>query len=374
MSNVEIVIAVIAAGAAIVLVVAVAVAARRAEARSEKRLTAVLGQLDRHLESLSGNLLAVVERSENAGARESELGLTLDLQEVVDRVTTEAATRTGSDAAAALVPGPADDPVTASFGATGGAGLLAGSLLPPDGRPIRTARLAWSYGHLADDDGAFHAGLVVPVGDAEGDQGALAVYSRSVGALGEDEAAALERLAFEAAPAIANARRFAEAELLALMDPLTDVRNRRGYDEELDREVARARRTGRPLALLLLDLDDFKDVNTRFDYPGGDEVLRTFAGILLRVARATDIVCRRGGEEFAVLLPETTCDEATQFHGRLNEVVAMADFPYIERQRFSAGLVEWRPNETPESLDLRASAAVNRAKRAGKDRLESDCP
>jgi diguanylate cyclase len=157
-------------------------------------------------------------------------------------------------------------------------------------------------------------------------------------------------------------------------DGLTGVRNRRGYDEELERELARARRTGRPLSLLLMDLDDFGDVNTRFDYPGGDLVLQEYADLLERVARATDTVARRGGEEFAILLPETTGDEGRLFYVRVRDEVAATSFSNVGRLTFSAGLVEWRPNETMEALDARVSGAVNRAKRAGKDRLEADLP
>jgi diguanylate cyclase (GGDEF)-like protein len=184
----------------------------------------------------------------------------------------------------------------------------------------------------------------------------------------------LEALVAEAAPGLQNARRFGEAERRAVTDALTGVRNRRGYDEELEREVGRARRTGRPLSLLLLDLDDFAEVNSRFDHPGGDQVLREFARVLLQAARVTDTVCRRGGDEFAVLLPETSGEEARRFWVRLHELVGATQFSLIGRLTFSTGLVELRPNESPPALDARASAAANRAKRRGKDRLEVELP
>jgi len=216
------------------------------------------------------------------------------------------------------------------------------------------------------------SGLVVPIMEDGQETGALATYARGTAAFGPEHARALQALAEGAAHGIANARRFGEAELRAVTDPLTGVRNRRGYDEELERELARARRTGRPLSLLLLDLDNFSDVNARFDYPGGDLVLQEFADLLERVARATDTACRRGGEEFAVLLPETARDEGELFYSRLRDEVQVTAFSNVGRLTFSAGLAEWQPSESHESLDARASALVNQAKRAGKNRLETD--
>jgi diguanylate cyclase (GGDEF)-like protein len=368
--------AVIAASAAVVVLVVAIVVARRSSARSDRRFEAVLGQLDHHMEAISQNLVNVVERSEEARRRGvGDLMLSLDLPELLERLAAEAAERTETEAAAVRVRGPGDTPAIAAFGVEDGSVLLETALAPPDARPFRALTLNWAYGPaLEGEAAAFRSALVVPIVEEGVETGTLASYSRTAGAFRPEHARALEALVEEAAPGIANARRFAEAELRAVTDALTSVRNRRGYDEELEREVARARRTGRPVSLLLVDLDDFKEVNARFDYPGGDVVLREFADLLQRAARATDTVCRRGGEEFAILLPETTGDEARLFYERLRDEVASTDFTYVGRMTFSAGLVEWRPNESQESLDARASAAVNRAKRANKDRLEADWP
>jgi diguanylate cyclase (GGDEF)-like protein len=265
--------------------------------------------------------------------------------------------------------------MVASFGTGNGAELLEATLVPPDARPFRALTLSWTYGPgIEGEEAAYRSALVVPILENGGETGAVVAYSRGASAFRPEHARALEALAEEAAPGIVNARRFSEAELRAVTDGLTSVRNRRGYDEELERELARARRTGRPLSLLLFDLDNFAEVNSRFDYPGGDVVLQEFADLLARAARATDTVCRRGGEEFAIILPETTGDEARQFYTRLRDEVATTVFTHVGRMTFSAGLVEWRPNETQESVDARVSAGVNRAKRAGKNRLDADWP
>jgi diguanylate cyclase (GGDEF)-like protein len=356
------------------VLLAVGLVARWLSARSQRRFQDVVSQLDRHMEAISVNLERAVERSEDTRRRgPGELGLTLDLGELLRRLVEEAAARTGAQAATVRVSGPADMPAIASFGTGNGATLLEAALGPPDGRPFRALTLNWAYPPtLEGGDVAFRSGLVVPIIEDGLETGALATYARGTAAFGPEHARALQALADDAALGIGHARRFAEAELRAVTDPLTGVRNRRGYDEELEREVARARRTARPLSLLLIDLDNFSDVNARFDYPGGDLVLQELADLLERAARATDTVCRRGGEEFAILLPETARDEGHLFYVRLRDEVRATAFSNVGQLTFSAGLVEWQPSESVESLDARASALVNQAKRAGKDRVEMD--
>jgi diguanylate cyclase (GGDEF)-like protein len=366
--------AVVAAIAAVAVILAGVLTVRWTASRSQRRFSAVVSRLDQHMEAISFNLERAVERSEDRRRHGlSEFGLTLDLGELLRRVVEEAARRTSAQAATVRVTGPGGLPAVASFGTGDGATLLESVLGPPDGRPFRALTLSWSYPpSIEGEDSAFRSALVVPIVEDGVESGALVAYARGTAAFGPEHARALEALAEDAAPGIANARRFAEAELRALTDQLTGVRNRRGYDDELEREVARARRTGRPLSLLLLDVDDFSDVNKRFDYPGGDLVLQEFADLLERVARATDTVCRRGGEEFAILLPETTRDEGRLFYARLRDEVGRTSFSNVGSLTFSAGLAEWQQSESHEALDARGSALVNQAKRAGKNRLEAD--
>ncbi|MDW8338319.1 MAG: GGDEF domain-containing protein [Thermoleophilia bacterium] len=371
----EIVTAALAAASAVALaVLTLTVAWRRASSRSERRLEAALLRLDDTLVSVSQALERSARETAPAGARVSELALTLDLAELLERVASEAAARTGADAGAIRVLGPGGSVASASAGLEDAARLLEAPLAAPGSPSFRALSLAWSYAAGEEREDAIRSALVVPIAEDGVGTGALAAFARSAAAFRAEHARALEELAAEAAPGLANARRFAEAELRAVTDALTGVRNRRGYDEELAREVARARRTGRPLSLLLLDLDDFSVVNKRFDFPGGDQVLREFAEQLRRAARATDIVCRRGGEEFALVLPETTGEEATVVDARLRQLVAVTVFSNVGRLEFSSGLVQWRPEESPDSLDARASACVTEAKRRGKGQLVADLP
>lgn len=184
----------------------------------------------------------------------------------------------------------------------------------------------------------------------------------------------LERIAAEGRPAHAF-RELAEAVVPELAretpapspkhpaerDHLTGVRSRSGYDVELEREVARAQRTGRPLSLVLLDLGHPSDTEVRPVHPDEDRLLQEFAALLVRVTRVTDTVCRRGGEEFGILLPETTATGARHFHRRVHEEARRTTFGQGGQVTFSSGIVEWRANDTRESFDARACTAVGRS-------------
>jgi len=110
----------------------------------------------------------------------------------------------------------------------------------------------------------------------------------------------------------------------AITDSLTGLYNRRYFQQEFQREIARSRRTGSPFSVLILDLDDFKSINDRFGHQEGDRVLRRVADTLRRGCRAVDVVARWGGEEFAVLLPDIGAEGAQQAGARLAEAVLAA--------------------------------------------------
>jgi two-component system chemotaxis response regulator CheY len=115
---------------------------------------------------------------------------------------------------------------------------------------------------------------------------------------------------------------------LATTDPLTGLRNRRGFVEALDAQVAHAKRQGTPLSLILLDIDQFKAFNDVFGHPMGDGVIRAVAWVLRENARGSDVVARHGGEEFAVLLPETTLSEAVTVAERLRSAIQAANWRF----------------------------------------------
>ncbi|MFI5256395.1 MAG: diguanylate cyclase [Gemmatimonadales bacterium] len=167
---------------------------------------------------------------------------------------------------------------------------------------------------------------------------------------------------------------------MVLTDPLTGCLNRRGFDQALAREVARSARAGSEMALLALDLDHFKEINDTHGHIAGDEVLRAAGALLNQAARAGDVVARTGGEEFAVLLSDTTAAGAFQFASRLCDAIRAHAFPPAQqfdapiRITTSIGVVSGAPAMDGDSAALftsRADMALYAAKRSGRDRVRA---
>jgi diguanylate cyclase (GGDEF)-like protein len=158
----------------------------------------------------------------------------------------------------------------------------------------------------------------------------------------------------------------------ASTDWLTDTMTRRGFYERLDHELARARRYGGPVSVILADLDNLKLLNDAGGHEAGDEALREIADALRSAARATDFIGRLGGDEFALLLPGAGTEEAVVVSERLLQAVrAEADSALTA----SLGVAEWAgPPERGEALLRRADAALYSAKRSGRDRYAVSTP
>jgi diguanylate cyclase (GGDEF)-like protein/PAS domain S-box-containing protein len=167
---------------------------------------------------------------------------------------------------------------------------------------------------------------------------------------------------------------------LAMHDPLTGLFNRRHVEEELRKELDRADRHGRPLALAMMDADHFKRVNDCHGHQTGDEVLRAIARRCQKILRSHDLLGRYGGEEFVIVFPETTLAEAVVVAERLRAAVAEHRITVGDIAldvTVSIGLAEWGPGQGIEKLLQRADSALYRAKqdgrnvvRAGGDRRE----
>jgi diguanylate cyclase (GGDEF)-like protein len=179
-------------------------------------------------------------------------------------------------------------------------------------------------------------------------------------------------LVAQAAVALDNARLHGIVKRQAVTDELTGLANRRSFRESLDTELQRAERFGSGLALIVADLDDFKNVNDRFGHQAGDEVLRAFAEVLKGRIRGIDLAARLGGEEFAILLPETDAAGAEALAENLRLAVAKLAVPIgSEEIRVTAsfGVAAFPESEGADELMTAADLALYSAKRHGKDRV-----
>ena len=157
----------------------------------------------------------------------------------------------------------------------------------------------------------------------------------------------------------------------AFTDHLTGLPNRRRFERQLEREVERTLRHGRPFCLLMLDVDDFKIVNDTQGHDAGDEVLRHIAKILQEGTRGIDVAARVGGEEFAVLLTETGFDRGAEVSERLRAAIEGLAIPAIGRITASFGVAEFPGSAgTGHELVLAADAAMYDAKRLGRNRVQ----
>jgi diguanylate cyclase (GGDEF)-like protein len=157
---------------------------------------------------------------------------------------------------------------------------------------------------------------------------------------------------------------YREVGRLARTDSLTGVPNRRAWDEELPRELARAARSGQPVCVAMLDLDHFKQYNDRRGHQAGDRFLKEAAAAWQAVVRKTDLVARYGGEEFAVLLPDCGLEDAMEIAGRLRTAQPEGTC--------SLGVAQWDGREDVAALVARADRALYAAKDAGRDRVHAD--
>jgi len=164
---------------------------------------------------------------------------------------------------------------------------------------------------------------------------------------------------------------------LAVVDPLTGLNNRRYFETHLSTLVAQAADCGRPLSLMILDIDHFKGINDSHGHEAGDRVLKGFSKRVRKVIRIPDMICRLGGEEFVVVMPDTSIEIA----GRIAERVRAE----IERERFlvddarapigitvSIGLAERGDDNLPDGLFRRADRALYRSKTSGRNRVSAD--
>lgn len=167
-------------------------------------------------------------------------------------------------------------------------------------------------------------------------------------------------------------RRRQRAQKFALTDPLTRLFNRRMGMHALEQAIARTERDSRPLTILMCDMDHFKRLNDTLGHISGDAALRVTADVLRHSVRKTDTVCRYGGEEFLVVLPDTTPDDATVLAARMFTAVHARGEELGLPITISIGLTSHREGDTMESLLIRADHALYASKGYGRNRFSAD--
>jgi diguanylate cyclase (GGDEF)-like protein len=346
---------------------------RRTGRLADERVADVVRLLESRMDDLGQELAGAVERAEEEGRRSRFLGEiagSIDLDDVLAR-TLEAATGAvaGADASVVRLDNHEGGPTVAAHGLSAdGAEAIGG---PPDGSHARAIEVSYRYGDddAEDDARRIRGGLAVPLEESGGRIGYLTIFTRGrERRFDEEDVRRLEDLSLRAGPAIENARRFREARQLADLDALTGLHNRRYFHETLARECARAHRYSRRLALIVFDLDDFKEVNDRIGHLAGDAVLAEASERVREVVRSADVPCRVGGDEFAVVLPESDLEQAEQLFARIQDAISSRPVGQAGRLKVSAGVAELQAEDDSISLFERADEALYRAKDAGKGR------
>ncbi len=322
----------------VVLLVLLVVLNRRSSRAAQDSVADVVRALENRMDELSHELAGAVARAEEEGRRSRFLGEiagSIDLDEVLSRTLEAAGSLPGADAALVTLRSHDGKPIVATLGLSAEEAERQAIAGPPDGRQARSIAISYRYGTAEVDANGelIHGGLAVPMpGDSEEELGYLTVFTRSHGrSFGEDDTSY--------------------------------------FHETLAREVARAQRYNRRLGLIVFDLDDFKDVNDRIGHLAGDAVLAELAERVRDVVRSADIACRVGGDEFAVILPESSLEDGDQLYRRIQNAVASRPVESSGNKIYlSAGVAELRPDDDAVSFFQRADEALYRAKEAGKAR------
>ena len=339
----------------------------------QQQVLTLVSEMNTRMEVMVRELSESLERAQEEGRRNrflGELGASIDLDEVLSRALEAGGAIPGVDAAIVSIRDGAEKPIVATLGLSAEEAQRQVVSGPPNGHEARAISIVYQYPAALEGAELVHSGLAVPVPGETAAIGFIAIYSRSPSHRFEEEMIReLEELAKRAGPAIENAWRFREARHLADLDALTGLHNRRYFHETLAREVARAQRYDRRLALIVFDLDDFKAINDRIGHLSGDAVLAETAERVRDVVRTADVACRVGGDEFSVILPESSTADADQLYHRLRGAVSSRPVGQAGRLSLSAGIADLLPDDDPTRFFERADEALYRAKELGKGQV-----
>ena len=161
-------------------------------------------------------------------------------------------------------------------------------------------------------------------------------------------------------------------ERLSSTDALTGALNRRKYDQDLKKEIARALRYRLPLSGIMLDLDNFKEINDEYGHLAGDRILVQLSSHIRTLIRENDQIYRWGGEEFIIILPNTRMKAAEQLANRIRSFLQKVDFSPVSQVTCSFGVASWNEHETEDSFTKQLDQLLYQAKKKGKDCIVSD--
>jgi diguanylate cyclase (GGDEF)-like protein len=201
--------------------------------------------------------------------------------------------------------------------------------------------------------------------------GVLTLHSSRRNAFRESELQSLESVADICANSIQNAHYIERVKQLAYLDGLTGIFNRRFFELRIMEEIERARRYGTGMAVIMADIDQFKRLNDEFGHLLGDEVLRQVSSLFHQQLRKIDVVCRYGGEEFAILLTQITTRQAVAIAEKLRRLVESFQFPGVPRTiTISAGVAAFPAHgKTRDEMIGAADSGLYAAKQAGRNRI-----
>jgi diguanylate cyclase (GGDEF)-like protein len=366
-----------AAALGLICILLTALAVRRMLSRQEEVVVTMLRRYDDRLaefaqtlndalsQPLPARILAAIGAQEARTAPEPiEHGDVMRLLEV-------ARASTASDAAVAVVAEPDREPVLATVGLSQAEVAQVGRLGVPDYRGARAIEVSFNGDPTASGGSPpLRSGLAVPLLDPPHEPGMLAVLSRSPERrFGDPDIDSLEDVVSGTRPALESSFALREPDPVPELDPLTELYDRRAFQALLDREIARARLNGQPLALLMLDVDRLTTLNARIGHLAADDVLARVSARLRDIVGRDDLACRIGGGRFGVLMPSSDAHDAEHLFERLRNLLHAQPVADADTVTVSGGAAELLSGDDAAALSGRADAALGLAKGSGRDRL-----
>ena len=347
------------------------IAVRRLMGRHEEIITTMLRRYDDRLaefaQTLNDALAAPLPERISAaisGAPAREIS-----DHGVLRLLEIARERTSADAAVAVLVDPKSEPMLATVGLSQAEVAQVERLGIPDYREARALQVSFNgEANTPPGTSPIRAGLAVPLLDEPHRPGMLAVLTRTSDRRFTDlDITTLEDVLSATKTELESSLSLREPDPVPELDALTELYDRRAFHNLLDREIARARRRGQPLSLLMLDVDRLTTLNARIGFLAADDVLAQIAAMLRDVAGRSDLPCRIGGGRFGVLLPRGDARDGEELFGRLQRILRERPLPEVGVMSVSGGVADLLESDDAAALLGRADAALGLAKGSGRD-------